>query len=124
MSTKKPKAARKKALHQVEQRIRYEFKDLSLLDRALSHSSLGNVGLPNYERLEFLGDAVLGFLVAEDLYHRKPDGPVGELTERRASLVSRQPLAEVATALELSRYMTVGKGLPEDALTSQRILAG
>ena len=77
MSTKKQKAARQKALHQVEQRIRHEFKDLSLLDRALSHSSLGNEGLPNYERLEFLGDAILGFLVAEHLYRREPEIPVG-----------------------------------------------
>jgi ribonuclease-3 len=107
----------------VQKRIGHEFKDLSLLDLALSHSSLGNVGLPNYERLEFLGDAILGFLVAEHLYRRGPEVPVGELTERRASLVSRQPLAKVANALELSNYLTVGKGLPQDARHSNRILA-
>ncbi len=118
-----PAAARKHALRRVQKQIGHEFKDLTLLDLALSHSSLGNVGLPNYERLEFLGDAILGFLVAEYLYCRKPEIPVGELTERRASLVSRPPLAEVAQALELSSYLTVGKGLSHDARSSNRILA-
>ena len=127
MSPKKPSpspaAARKQALRKVQKQIGHDFKDLTLLDLALSHSSLGNVGLPNYERLEFLGDAILGFLVAEHLYRRKPEIPVGELTERRASLVSRPPLAEVAQALELSSYLTVGKGLSHDARSSNRILA-
>ena len=127
MTTKKqtpdPAAARKRALRQVQKQIGHQFKDADLLDRALSHSSLGNVGLPNYERLEFLGDAILGFLVAEHLYRRKPENPVGDLTERRAALVSRRPLAKVAETLQLSDYLTVGKGLPQDARHSDRILA-
>ncbi|MHC4814294.1 MAG: ribonuclease III [Planctomycetota bacterium] len=118
-----PVAARKQALRRVQKQIGHQFKDVGLLDRALSHSSLGNVGLPNYERLEFLGDAILGFLVADHLYRRKPEVAVGDLTERRASLVSRQPLAKVATELRLSEYLTVGKGLPQDARRSNRILA-
>lgn len=129
MTRKKPKpdtdkdAARKRALREVQKQIGHQFKDPSLLDRALSHSSLGNVGLPNYERLEFLGDSVLGFLVAEHLYRRKPEHPVGDLTERRAALVSRRPLAKVARTLQLSDYLIVGKGLPQDARSSNRILA-
>lgn len=103
--------------------IGHQFQDHGLLDRALSHSSLGNVGVPNYERLEFLGDAILGFLVAEHLYRHKPEHPVGDLTERRAALVSQRPLAKVAQNLELSNYMTVGKGLPQEGRRSNRILA-
>ncbi len=118
-----PATARKQALRQVQEQIGHQFKETGLLDRALSHSSLGNVGLPNYERLEFLGDAILGFLVAEHLYRRKPENPVGDLTERRAALVSRRPLAKVAETLQLSDYLTVGKGLPQDARHSNRILA-
>jgi len=121
--TPEPAAARTQALRQVQKQIGHLFKDTDLLDRALSHSSLGNVGLPNYERLEFLGDAILGFLVAEHLYRRKPENPVGDLTERRAALVSRQPLAKVAETLQLSNYLTVGKGLPQDARRGSRILA-
>lgn len=121
--TPDPDAARKRALRRVQKQIGHDFKDASLLDLALSHSSLGNVGLPNYERLEFLGDAVLGFLVAEHLYRRKPEQPVGDLTERRSALVSRRPLAKVAKTLQLSDYLTAGKGLPLDARSSNRILA-
>ncbi len=118
-----PAAARRRALRQVQKLIGHDFQDSGLLDRALSHSSLGNVGVPNYERLEFLGDAILGFLVAEYLYRHKPEHPVGDLTERRAALVSQRPLAKVAQNLRLSDYMTVGKGLPQEGRRSNRILA-
>ena len=121
--TPEPAAARTQALRQVQKQIGHEFKDADLLDRALSHSSLGNVGLPNYERLEFLGDAILGFLVAESLYKRSPEIPEGELTSRRSLLVSRQPLAVVADDLRLGEYLMVGRGLVEDTLRSKRILA-
>ncbi len=123
MTQKKPDSHRESRLQEVCDRIGHRFKNIGLLNRALSHSSLGNEGLPNYERLEFLGDAVLGFLVAESLYKRKPEVPEGELTSRRSLMVSRRPLALVADDLELGTYMRVGRGLTDDALNSQRILA-
>lgn len=123
MAQKRPDNHREKRLREVCSALGYEFKDLTLLNRALTHSSLGNDGLPNYERLEFLGDAVLGFLVAESLYKQKPEIPEGELTSRRSLMVSRRPLAEVAIALRLVDYLQVGRGLTEDALGSERILA-
>ena len=94
--TKKPDSHREKRLREVCERIGYQFQDVGLLNLALSHSSLGNEGLPNYERLEFLGDAVLGFLVADGLYRRQPEIAVGELTSRRSLMVSRNPLASIA----------------------------
>lgn len=123
MTQKKPESHRENRLREVYDRIGHRFKNIGLLNRALSHSSLGNEGLPNYERLEFLGDAVLGFLVAENLYKRKPEIPEGELTSRRSLMVSRRPLAVVADDLELGAYLRVGRGLTDDALQSQRILA-
>jgi ribonuclease-3 len=120
---KKPDPHREARLRQLCARFDYEFRDLGLLNLALSHSSLGNEGLPNYERLEFLGDSVLGFLVAESLYLRKPEIPEGELTARRSLVVSRAPLAQVAADLRLNDYVLVGRGLSEDARRSRRIMA-
>ncbi|MCA8957405.1 MAG: ribonuclease III [Planctomycetes bacterium] len=120
---KKPSAHRLKRLDEVCTHIGHPFRDVGLLDLALSHSSLGNKGLPNYERLEFLGDAVLGFLVAEFLYRCVPEIPEGELTARRSLMVSRQPLAEVGESLGLADYVHAGRGLTDDNLRSPRILA-
>lgn len=116
-------ARRAQRLREVCDRIDYGFTNLGILHRALTHSSLGNEGAPDYERLEFLGDAVLGFLVAEELYRRTPEIPEGELTSRRSLMVSRKPLATVAEELGLGSYLLVGRGLTEDNLRSPRILA-
>lgn len=123
MPIKKPDPQREKRLLEVCERIGYQFKDICLLNLALSHSSLGNEGLPNYERLEFLGDAVLGFLVADSLYGQHPKVVVGELTSRRSLMVSRTPLASIAVDLELGHYIQVGRGLSESVLQSPRIMA-
>jgi ribonuclease III len=123
VSPKRIDHPRQDKLREVSEIVGHEFRDLGLLHRALSHSSLGNEGLPDYERLEFLGDAVLGFLVAETLYKRKPEIPVGELTSRRSLMVSRRPLAIVAEELDLGSYLMVGRGLTDASLRSPRILA-
>ena len=88
--------ARKKSLRELSKRLGYEFKDLDLLDRALTHASMGNEGKKSYERLEFLGDAFLNFAVADVLYRRESDFAEGQLTETRARIVSRHPLATAA----------------------------
>lgn len=111
------------ALTRVAQRIGHEFGDLGILHRALTHSSLGNAGRASYERLEFLGDAILGFLVAEHLHAEQPEIPQGELTDRRAAIVSRKPLAKVASRLQLVEALDVGRGLSSQELGSERILA-
>lgn len=117
------KRARKKALESLQDRLGYSFKDLGHLDRALVHASTGNEGRANYERMEFLGDAFLGFAVADALYRMEPEIPEGELTETRARLVSREPLARIATELDLVSCMAAGKGLQSAARRSPRILA-
>jgi ribonuclease-3 len=90
------------------------FHKLSLLEQAVVHSSYINEN-PDYtsghnERLEFLGDAVLGFLVAEKLYQDFPDISEGEMTKLRAALVRRDTLARVAGAVRLGEFLYLGKG--------------
>lgn len=87
--------------------LQYQFSDTSLLQAALTHRSAGN---QNNERLEFLGDAVLGFVIAETLYTTYPDATEGELSRLRASLVKRESLADIARRLNLGEYLTLGSG--------------
>lgn len=117
------KDARKRMLRALQKDLGHEFEDLDLLDRALTHSSTGNEGRANYERMEFLGDAFLNFAVADELFRMEPEIPEGKLTEVRAGLVSRKPLAAIARGLGLVLHLEVGKGLRESELDSERILA-
>ena len=98
----------------LEKRLGYTFRDPALLRAALYHSSYANehrgAGIESNERLEFLGDAVLGFVTAEHLYKKHPDLPEGDLTRLRAALVCEESLHEVAQALELGSYLHLGKG--------------
>ena len=101
----------------LEERLGYQFKNRALLENALTHSSYANehreTGISSNERLEFLGDSVLGMVVADHLYREHPQMPEGELTRTRAALVCEGSLVEVARALELGKYLRLGKG--EDA---------
>jgi ribonuclease III len=90
-----------------EARLGYRFGDLVLLDAALTHRSAGR---GNYERLEFLGDAVLNFAVAVLVFHAYPDADEGDLSRYRASLVSGQSLAEAAAGLGLGEQLRLGSG--------------
>jgi ribonuclease-3 len=85
----------------------YEFRNPELLRQALTHRSAGG---RNNERLEFLGDAILGFVIAEALYVHLPEASEGELSRMRASLVKRETLAEVARGLGLGDYLELGSG--------------
>jgi len=88
-------------------RLGYEFRDTALLEAALTHRSAGR---RNYERLEFVGDAVLNFAVAALLYRECPDADEGELSRYRAALVSGSSLAEVAAGLGLGEQLRLGGG--------------
>lgn len=90
-----------------ETRLGYRFHDPALLDVALTHRSAGRV---NYERLEFLGDAVLTLVVAVLLFDAHPEADEGELTRYRASLVSGRSLAALATGLGLGAQLRLGGG--------------
>lgn len=86
--------------------------DDELLVLALTHRSFAHEhgGIPTNERLEFLGDTVVGLVVTEYLYRRQPDRPEGDLAKMRAASVSQRALAEVARSLDLGRYVLLGKG--------------
>ncbi len=87
--------------------IDYRFSDTSLLRQALTHRSFG---ASHYERLEFLGDGLLNFVVAELLFERRPDAPEGDLSRLRSRLVRDRTLAELARELELGQYLRLGLG--------------
>ena len=86
--------------------------DTGLLERALTHRSFAyeNGGLPNNERLEFLGDAVLGLVITDTLYATHPDLPEGQLAKLRASVVNMRALANVGRSIGLGAYVHLGRG--------------
>ena len=101
-------------IKELEAAIGYRFQNISLLQNALAHSSYANErwhnSLMSNERLEFLGDSVLGMLVADYLYRSFPDRPEGELTRMRADMVCERTLAGIAQGLGLGQHLLLGKG--------------
>jgi len=99
---------------ELERKIGYEFKNPELLKNALTHSSYANEnrneGMSSNERLEFLGDSVLGFVTAKHLYSMRPELPEGKMTRLRAELVCEHSLYGVAQDLELGSYLRMGHG--------------
>jgi ribonuclease-3 len=110
-------------LSRCEQRIGYQFKDKALLWSALIHASGADHRLASNERLEFLGDAILGAIVCEMLYHRYPDYLEGELTRIKSVVVSRRTCAKVSRAMELDEFLIVGKGMETNASVPKSLLA-
>lgn len=98
----------------LETAIGYTFTNLSLLQNAVTHSSYANEryrnSLMSNERLEFLGDSILGMVVAEHLYRNFPDRPEGELTRMRADMVCEKTLARVADRIHLGDHLLLGHG--------------
>lgn len=104
----------KKALCELQGKIGYQFQDETLLKQALTHSSFANEQkinkLNNYERLEFLGDAVLELVSSEFLFNENKDMPEGQLTRLRASMVCEPALAYCARDINLNTFILLGKG--------------
>ena len=98
----------------LEAAIGYHFHNITLLQNALTHSSYANEcwhdSLKSNERLEFLGDSILGMVVAEYLYKNFPDRPEGELTRMRADMVCETSLASVAARIDLGKHLQLGNG--------------
>ncbi len=101
-------------MKRLEEKINYSFRSVQLLEHALTHSSYANEhrksDVTSNERLEFLGDSILGFVVADHLYQMRPNLPEGDLTRMRAALVCESSLVEVAKELDLGDYLRLGKG--------------
>src|SRR4051794_41106748 len=94
-----------------QEAIGYKFRKSELLRSALTHTSGANTRLASFERLEFLGDAVLGLVCVEQLYHRFPDLQEGDLTKIKSVVVSRRTCARFSRDLNLSDYMFLGRGM-------------
>lgn len=103
----------------------HQFKQPDLLQEALTHPSLAGKqrkkGPTAYERLEFLGDRVLGLIIAEWLYKKYPDSSEGDLAKRHAALVNREALRAIAVEIDLKRYLYLARG--EDASAGRKNLA-
>lgn len=101
-------------MHKLEETIGYRFRNRKLLETALTHSSFANErhdpGEESYERLEFLGDSILGHIAADFLYRHDPPIPEGRMTRLRAELVCEQSLHRIAQRMELGKYMRLGRG--------------
>lgn len=100
-------------MNRLEAKIGYTFKNKQLLQTALTHSSYANEhhgDVQSYERLEFLGDSILGLVTADFLYHHEPKLPEGRMTRLRAELVCEASLHSVALELGLGEYMRLGRG--------------
>ncbi len=98
----------------LQHNIGVSFKDMSLLHQTFIHSSYVNENpestISDNERLEFLGDALLDFIITEKIYHDFPQMPEGEMTEIRVSLIREETLAQIASSLNLGDYLYLGKG--------------
>ena len=95
------------SVRQLEKSISYRFVSQSIAELALTHRSAARL---NNERMEFLGDAILGFLIADELSNRFPEAPEGSLSRQRALLVNQQTLATLATQLQLGDLLVLGPG--------------
>lgn len=111
----------KESLTRLCTKLDYDFNSAELLNTALTHRSVGS---RNNERLEFLGDSVLSFVISTELYRRFPDADEGSLSRLRASLVKGETLAKIALVLELGDYLNLGSGeLKSGGFRRESILA-
>src|SRR5436305_2644037 len=101
-------------LDECQKAIGYVFRQPELLRAALTHTSGADTRLASNERLEFLGDAVLGLVTCEQLFQRFPDYQEGELTKVKSSVVSRRTCARISKVLNLGEFVFLGKGMHVD----------
>ncbi len=111
------------ALAVCQRRLQYTFRDPEYLRAALTHASRAEHRLASNERLEFLGDAILGMIVCHHLYHAYPNLLEGELTRIKSVVVSRQTCADVSRDLGLDEFLILGKGMQSQRSLPQSLLA-
>jgi ribonuclease-3 len=110
-------------MERCERRIGYVFEDKELLREALTHASSAEHRLASNERLEFLGDAILGAIVCEQLFRRYPEYQEGDLTKIKSAVVSRQSCAKISEALGLQEFLIVGRGVSANPSIPPSLLA-
>lgn len=115
---------RAEAVQIVEQITSHRFSDPDLVARSLTHSSVVDQRLDSNERLEFLGDSVLGLIACERIYERFPDLLEGEMTKIKSAAVSRSACAQIASALGLDSLLVLGKGMKTQGALPSSLAAG
>ena len=126
MSTENPNASDPRdfaSLEKLERRINYEFKDKALLQSALTHASGAEHRLASNERLEFLGDAILGAVVCQTLFDQYPEYLEGELTRLKSIVVSRLTCAKISESLGMQEFLILGKGMTTHPSVPSSLLA-
>ncbi len=106
-----------------QRRIGYQFKNIAFLDAAFTHASGADHRLASNERLEFLGDAILGKIVCEELFHQFPEFLEGDLTKLKSIVVSRLTCAKISQALGLREFLVLGKGMTVHPAVPQSVLS-
>ncbi len=112
-----------KKLKECQQTLDYSFKNVKLLENALTHTSFKTPYNPSNERLEFLGDAILGMVISEYLFKKFPDYAEGKLTKIKSVVVSSATLAKIGTEMNLKRHISVGKGLTTSSSLPKSLIA-
>src|SRR5436305_15167575 len=110
-------------LEECQNVIGYQFRQPELLRGALTHASGANTRLASNERMEFLGDSVLGLITCEQLYLRFPDYQEGDLTKIKSAVVSRRTCARFSKELNLGDFLFLGKGMTGHAAMPSNLLA-
>lgn len=110
-------------LHRCEERIGYSFQDKELLQSALTHASGASNRLASNERMEFLGDSVLGFTICDKLYRAHDEYLEGELTQIKSAVVSRRVCARVSHELQLEDCLILGKGMQQSPGVPKSLLS-
>jgi len=116
-------SSREDAINRCETLLEHTFSDRALLERALTHASVANHYLESNERLEFLGDAVLGLVVCEELFRRYPTFTEGDLTRVKSVVVSRQACAQIASTMGLEDLLFLSKGVESDGVLPPSLVA-
>jgi ribonuclease-3 len=111
-----------RGLEELEEKLGHQFRDRSLLIQALSHSSTRQEGMPSNERLEFLGDAVLGFIITTYLYDAFPGCDEGGLSIKRAQAVSHRALGRVAREIHLDHHLAVARGIRQTGAIPETVM--
>jgi ribonuclease-3 len=110
-------------LERCQKAIGYSFRDSNLLEAALIHASSADTRQNSNERMEFLGDAVLGLVVCHELYNRLPNALEGDLTKIKSAVVSRRGCARAANRIGLTEYLVLGQGLETGEQLPQSLAA-
>jgi len=110
-------------IKECEQKLAYNFDDTKLLLQALTHSSGADTPADSNERLEFLGDAVLGYVICELLFKKFANRDEGDLTKIKSAVVSRETCLKIAQSLNLQNFIRIGRGVGRDNSIPQSILA-